>query len=1000
MAFEDSDIYQAILDGDLAALGWSVGSQDVNLRDSSGKSYLHICIELGQKDLVEYLARKVFLGFRDDNGHTAIDLAARYRMTEVEHQLLRCVASLRDSDDTHTLTQLFQAGWCAWPPLQHHQESEEAPLSPGHRCQLNILNLQPQVKVIHRAVQQGKLSEVRRAVSQELVVVCDHTGLPPLHKAVLFEWLSMVQFLSRAFPHAVNHLDHMGRTALHYAAAYHEYQDNILYKQLIRAGARKDLADLNGFKPTDFLRDPSLFSINHMREEINSRLSRLPKDYSTHVSLEDTDPSGAPLEMDDAKHTIKRWRILTSVASFGNNTHRQTSRRVPFEETWLYESIITNDVYGIRYWLSQGEEVNQHSVEGWSYLHLAVAYNVSPGLLSVLLTHLSPAERDCEGVTPLELAMTTYRNSSLTQVLVEAVVGRMLAGDIPALQALAQRGWHTWPHQDYVDTHLQAHLTPQMSQFLSTVAQFVADVGEVHQAAMLHQTVERGLSSVLDTEAGVTCLNSAGLSLAHVCVIFYNITLLTQILQAFPFTANLKDSVGRTPLHYAACLNDGDYMFTLLRTANARDDVQDLMGQRPVDYFSDSRHMVSPPMQEMIRHKVTHPTVLKPPWPTCLRSALMDSSEVSEAVKTGDLPALQTLLADPSTALTQRDGQGQGFLHLAVLTAADLPTFSLLLTAVDIAARDVHGRTVMDLLVPGLHPPAMREAVEGRVRGLMEGDEGEKEVHRLLMSGWSHWPPDLTADSSAHTPPLMDKLLQMQRQITAVHTAVHEGRTEDLPALLDRPLLVSAADPTGLPPFHKAVIFRHLHMVQYFATDFSSVLHISDHVGRTALHYAAALTDSDMLYRTLVQAGADPTATDMMGYIPKDYQLQPQLLHVDDIIKRITGVNKPAKAFREEEMAEPDKTSSSTVDENARLFQTGTPKAGAVMPAAAPISRSECARAPPPSSEDGKYIAQHLGQALTLALAEIVRKQPADPIEYLGHWLYHYNTVTSGTGHE
>lgn len=77
MSFEDSDIYQAILDGDLAALGCSVGKQDVNMRDSSGKSYLHICIELGQKDLVEYLAQKVFLGFRDDNGHTALDLAVR-----------------------------------------------------------------------------------------------------------------------------------------------------------------------------------------------------------------------------------------------------------------------------------------------------------------------------------------------------------------------------------------------------------------------------------------------------------------------------------------------------------------------------------------------------------------------------------------------------------------------------------------------------------------------------------------------------------------------------------------------------------------------------------------------------------------------------------------------------------------------------------------------------------------------------------------------------------
>ncbi|XP_076463558.1 uncharacterized protein LOC143295809 [Babylonia areolata] len=245
MAFEDSDIYQAILDGDLAALGCSVGAEDVNLRDSSGKSYLHICIELGQMQLVEYLAQKVFLGFRDDNGHTAIDLAARYRMTEVEHQLIRRVAGMQDSDDTQALLHLFQAGWRAWPPLQLAPEDcEDHPFTPGYRCQLDILSLQDQVDRMHQAVHHGQLGQVQTVVTEELVLVTDHTGLPPLQKAVLFEWLSIVQFLSRQFPHSVNHPDHMGRTALHYAAAYHEYQDNILYKQLLRAGAREDVSDL------------------------------------------------------------------------------------------------------------------------------------------------------------------------------------------------------------------------------------------------------------------------------------------------------------------------------------------------------------------------------------------------------------------------------------------------------------------------------------------------------------------------------------------------------------------------------------------------------------------------------------------------------------------------------------------------------------------------------------------------------------------------------------
>ena len=70
--------------------------------------------------------------------------------------------------------------------------------------------MQKQVERLHRAVQQGELGGVQEAVTDEwLVLVADHTGLPPLHKAVLFEWLSLAQYLSRAFPRAVNHPDHV-----------------------------------------------------------------------------------------------------------------------------------------------------------------------------------------------------------------------------------------------------------------------------------------------------------------------------------------------------------------------------------------------------------------------------------------------------------------------------------------------------------------------------------------------------------------------------------------------------------------------------------------------------------------------------------------------------------------------------------------------------------------------------------------------------------------------
>jgi hypothetical protein len=45
---------------------------------------------------------------------------------------------------------------------------------------------------------------------------------------------------------------------------------------------------------------------------------------------------------------------------------------------------------------------------------------------------------------------------------------------------------------------------------------------------------------------------------------------------------------------------------------------------------------------------------------------------------------------------------------------------------------------------------------------------------------------------------------------------------------------------------------------------------------------------------------------------------------------------------------------------------------------------------PPPSTLDGKYLAQNVGDALEVALAEICQKRPYDPIEYLAQYLYKY----------
>ncbi|XP_064105347.1 uncharacterized protein LOC135214834 isoform X6 [Macrobrachium nipponense] len=117
-------------------------------------------------------------------------------------------------------------------------------------------------------------------------------------------------------------------------------------------------------------------------------------------------------------------------------------------------------------------------------------------------------------------------------------------------------------------------------------------------------------------------------------------------------------------------------------------------------------------------------------------------------------------------------------------------------------------------------------------------------------------------------------------KIDLIHDAVEKGNLRDLKALLDRRKLARSKDAQGVGLLHKAVVHDHRGIVDYLISDYPETLDVTDHEGRTPLHYCAASNFADDMYSTLSDAVADPQLEDNNGKTAADYMSNPRELNI------------------------------------------------------------------------------------------------------------------------
>ncbi|XP_057668125.1 uncharacterized protein LOC130901063 isoform X2 [Diorhabda carinulata] len=126
---------------------------------------------------------------------------------------------------------------------------------------------------------------------------------------------------------------------------------------------------------------------------------------------------------------------------------------------------------------------------------------------------------------------------------------------------------------------------PELQTFLENVPTYMSKIHKIHEAARNGSL--RNLQAALDRRKFAIAkdnISPKGASPLHVAVVFGNTSIVRYLAGRFPETLQMVDDDGRTPLHYAAILNDNGHYYNLLVHLGADMRAEDKFGFNPEYY--------------------------------------------------------------------------------------------------------------------------------------------------------------------------------------------------------------------------------------------------------------------------------------------------------------------------------------------------------------------------------------------------------------------------------
>ncbi|XP_077458129.1 serine/threonine-protein phosphatase 6 regulatory ankyrin repeat subunit C-like [Stigmatopora argus] len=335
---------------------------------------------------------------------------------------------------------------------------------------------------------------------------------------------------------------------------------------------------------------------------------------------------------------------------------------------------------------------------------------------------------------------------------------------------------------------------------------------------------------------------------------------------------DVKDHLGRSPLHYASANGNSECTITLARGGSEINEL-DLMGCSPLHYAAASHTFFGGEMSSDSSVEGEQEASL------CLEY-LLDSggnptvkntkgySAVHYAAAYGNRHHLEMLLEISFNCLEEAESNiPVSPLHLAAYYGHREALHLLCETLVSLDVRDVDGQTALHLAAQRGFTSCVEVLLEHQAScTLKEHKQKRTALHAAATEG--HVDCLLLLVNREHSAEIIDS--QDTRRQTALMLAALGCHTDCVHILLEKGANPDAGDQKGFTALHRAASLGSMDCMSALLEHGASPL-CRDSRGRTALHLAASCGHTRLLH-TLVQAAvkADPldSMLDYRGYTP------------------------------------------------------------------------------------------------------------------------------------